>query len=79
MRKPTKKVIKKLCPQRHHIEYGENEKTVLLFRGEHWTITKLDRKFRTSKYKPFSLGFLEALMSFYHKYGYKAVDLEKVV
>ena len=75
MRKPTKKLLKKLCVQKHHIEYGENEKTVFLFRGEHWIITKLDRKFRLSKKKPFSLGFLEALMSFYHKYGNKAINL----
>jgi len=72
-----KKSWKKLCIQTHHIIYGENEKTVRLFRGEHWILTKLDRKFRLSKHKPFSLGFLEALVSFYHIYGKKAVDLDK--
>lgn len=69
---------KKLYIQRHHIEYGENEKTVLMYKGEHFMITKLDRKFRLSKHKPFSLGFLEALKSFYHKYGNKAKDLNKM-
>jgi hypothetical protein len=66
---------KKLVIQTHHITYGEGAKTVRLLRGEHWTITKLDRKFRLSKHKPFSLGFLEALASFYHLYGDKAVRL----
>ena len=82
--KPLKKRIKrkankklKLPIQCHHIVYGENEKTVLMYKGEHFMITKLDRKFRLSIHKPFSLGFLEALVSFYHKYGNKAVDLNK--
>lgn len=69
------KKTKKMVIQRHHIIYGENEKTVLLYQGEHWQITKLDRKFRLSIHKPFSMGFLEALASFYHLYGGKAVDL----
>ena len=77
MRKRKKrKKSKKLCVQLHHITYGENAETVRLYRGEHFMITKLDRKFRLSKTKPYSLGFLKALGAFYHLYGHKAVDLD---
>jgi len=72
-----RKAPKKRVQQRHHIVYGENEETVLLYKGEHWQITKLDRVFRLSKTKRYSLGFLKALAAFYHLYGDGALDLEK--
>ena len=78
----SKELIKKLVPQKHHLSY-ENEKdgeqTVWLLRGEHFLVTRLDRKFRYSKHKPFTEGFLKALAWFYHKYGDKAIKLEDYI
>ena len=69
---------KKLCIQKHHPDYDNFPNlTFTIYKGEHWTITKLDRKFRLSIHKPFSLGFLRALAYFINLYGDKAVDLDK--
>ena len=71
------KKIKKRVIQHHHPDYRYPDYTVAMYKGEHWMITRLDRKFRLSKHKPFSLGFLIALKAFYDLYGHKAVDLDK--
>jgi len=72
-KKPKYRVI-----QTHHLWYGEGAETVKLYQGEHWMITKLDRKFRNSTTKRYSLGFLKALAAFYHLYGDNALDLENM-
>jgi hypothetical protein len=72
------KKVKKMCIQRHHPDYDNYPNlTFAVYQGEHWQITKLDRKFRLSKHKPYSLGFLKALAYFINLYGHGAVDLDR--
>jgi len=72
--KKRRKKSKKLCVQFHHPDYDKPDYTLAMFRGEHWMITRLDRKFRLSTKKLFSQGFLEALAWFKKLYWSKAVD-----
>jgi len=78
LKKKNKRKAKKVdCIQHHHPDYDKPDYTLPMYRGEHWMITRLDRKFRLSKYKPFSQGFLEALSWFKRLYWQKGVDLEE--
>lgn len=67
----------KFVIQRHHLEYQEGvfaEKTgetVLLYRGEHWAITQMQRRKHISK------GFLKALKFWIQSVEEKAIDLTK--
>jgi hypothetical protein len=70
--------VKKQCIQRHHPDYDNFPNlTFRVWQGEHWILTRLDRKFRKSIHKPFSLGLLKSLAYFINLYGQKAVDLDK--
>ncbi len=70
------KVKKKECIQHHHPDYMDHpDYKIPIYRGEHWMITRLDRKFRLSKHKPFSKGFLRALAWFERLYWNKGVDI----
>ena len=62
--------IKKQLTQRHHISY-EPEVLVTLFKGEHWTITILNRRKRNM-----SVGFLRCLQMYIAEHEDKAVDLD---
>ena len=63
--------------QEHHLEYqkGKFEEktgpTVLLWKGEHWAITQLQRRKNISK------GFIEALEYWINSVKEKAVQLKK--
>lgn len=71
-----KRKNKALCVQFHHPMYKERpDYTIPLYKGEHWIVTRLDRKFRLSKHKPFSKGFLEALACLKPLYWDKGVDI----
>ncbi len=62
--------------QRHHLVYAapdhrQREETVLLYKGEHWAITQLQRRTNISK------GFVKALKYWLLINEDKAVDLEE--
>jgi len=80
VKKPIKKRKRKKAKQRviqhHHPDYTQPNLTVPIFKGEHWTITKLTRKLSLSKTKKFSKGFLFSLQHLVRRFWDKAVDLE---
>ena len=76
MKKRKKKKVKMRIVQHHHPDYSKPDFTVPIYRGEHWTVTKLSRKFNQSIHKKFSKGFLYSLHCLYVKYWDKAEDLE---
>ena len=64
--------------QEHHLEYQRKDevekkqgKTVLLWKGEHWAITQLQRRKKISK------GFIEALKYWVSQNEESAVELIK--
>lgn len=64
--------------QEHHLEYQRKDKviektgeTVLLYKGEHWAITLMQRRKRISK------GFLRALEYWISQVKDKAIDLSR--
>ena len=66
---------KKHVVQRHHIVYADEGKgpevVVLIYQGEHWAITQLQRRKHISK------GFIEALEYWIAENRYKAVELSQ--
>ena len=64
---------KKSVIQRHHIVYADEGKgpevVVLVYQGEHWAITQLQRRRKISK------GFIEALEYWIDENRDKAVSL----
>ena len=62
--------------QRHHLEYQEGDyniktgEVVLLYKGEHWAITQLQRRKKISK------GFIRALEFWINMVKESAIDLE---
>ena len=62
-------MAKKQAIQTHHISY-DPEITVKLYKGEHWTITILNRR-----KKNVSQGFLRCLQEYIEKHKYDAVEL----
>jgi len=72
-KKPARNVI-----QEHHLIYQEKDKvtekkgdTVLLYKGEHWAITQLQRRKRISK------GFIRALEFWINEVKDKTIELTK--
>jgi hypothetical protein len=58
---------KKLVVQTHHITY-EPERTVKIYKGEHFLLTRMQWR------KNVSRGFLEALLQYVQDWKEKAVD-----
>ena len=66
----TKGMPKKPVIQEHHISY-EPERTVLIYKGEHYILTLLQWRRYLSK------GFMESLKQFIKDYKHLAVPLKK--
>ena len=71
--------MKKDIIQEHHLEYQRKDevekkkgKTVLLYKGEHWAITQLQRRKKISK------GFLRALRFWINEVKDKATKLKRL-
>ena len=69
---------KKYVIQEHHLKYQRKDKvmaktgeTVLLYKGEHWAITLMQRRKRISK------GFLRALEYWIEQVKNTAIDLSR--
>jgi hypothetical protein len=65
--------------QTHHLEYQRKDevekkvgKTVLLYKGEHWAITQLQRRKNISK------GFLKALEFWISNVKSSAIELSRI-
>jgi len=56
--------------QRHHITY-DPERTVIIYKGEHWLLTRLQWR------KYISKGFIEALQQFIQDKQETAVSLDE--
>ena len=56
--------------QKHHISY-DPEVTVLLYKGEHWIMTQLQRRKKISK------GFVQALKVWLALHESKATEVSK--
>lgn len=71
-KKKSKNVI-----QEHHLIYQKGKfedkigPTVLLYKGEHWAITQLQRRKHISK------GFIEAVKYWINEVEHNAITLEK--
>jgi len=63
-----KKGMHKKTVQKHHLEYNP-EKTVKIFRKEHWVFTQLDR------FNPISEGLIKGLRYWIKKNKDKAIKL----
>ena len=61
---------KKRISQRHHITY-EPERVVIIYKGEHWVLTRLQWR------KVVSKGFLEALEQYIADKRETAVSLDE--
>ena len=62
--------------QNHHIiyantEHGQIERTVRIFKGEHWLLTNLNRRSNISR------GFVISLKVWLALHEHKAVDLDE--
>jgi hypothetical protein len=68
--KKVKAMPKKPVIQEHHITY-DPERTVLIYRGEHYILTQMQWRRYISK------GFIEALKQFVKDYQHLAVALRK--
>ena len=67
---------KKPVIQEHHIVYEDEEKgipeqTVLIYKGEHWILTQMQRR------KKISQGFIIALQTYINDNQVNATDLRK--
>jgi len=78
LRRNMAKRKNKVFIQEHHLIYQEKDKvkektgeTVLLYKGEHWAITQLQRRKRISK------GFIKALEFWINEVKEKAIELTK--
>jgi|GEM_PF-5267632 len=60
--------------QEHHIRYQDNslgEWKVIIYKGEHWILTRLQWR------RKFSKGFMVALKNFIEEHEQQAVELHK--
>lgn len=63
-------MVKKQVIQKHHLSYNP-EITVMLYKGEHWAITILNRR-----KKNMSKGFLRCLQEYIDSHRDEAIELD---